>query len=573
MAEKLQNPLLDELIKLGKSNGGLTLDQVNNAIPQDITDSDLIDDIFAGLDEKGLLLDDKDEKQKINNEKKDIKKAAGKNRKMVQHENNVRSEDPIRHYLREIGKVDLLTADEEVALARQIELGERELEDAVLSTTILFDMLEPALQQLESGSMQVYDVINTAKMINSESGEREKNQIRLNKLTSAVAKAKEDLRKIDSSSESSENKKNKRTQVWERMVKVAGDVHLSRELIKRIANRVLASGDEYVTLINRLNKIGREYSLNWQELLKQCEMNKVDRNKSKTSGHQLTDSRAESCLKIKDEMQRAAEKIKKEFRVSPLEFMECYHAIEKANDMISTGKDALVQANLRLVVSIAKKYVNRGMHFFDLVQEGNIGLMKAVEKFDYNKGYKFSTYATWWIRQAITRSVADQGRTIRVPVHMIEQINKVVKEARYLLQSKGREPTPKEIAESLGWSVSKVKNIQSVAKEPISLEAPIGEDDDSLLGDFIEDKDADNPAHLTSYTLLKEHLEQVLKTLPEREQEVVRLRYGLVDGYHHTLEEVGYRFNVTRERIRQIEAKALRRLRHPTRLRILKDFI
>ncbi len=318
----------------------------------------------------------------------------------------------------------------------------------------------------------------------------------------------------------------------------------------------------------------RKLKINSMKELRQLGRDLATRSKAQA----IEDSLEMTSDQIKDEIkelqltEKELRSIEYDFECSIDQILDCVKNIEYGQRILKNAKDRLIKANLRLVVSIAKKYTNRGLQFFDLVQEGNIGLIKAVEKFEYMKGFKFSTYATWWIRQAITRSISDQARTIRVPVHMIEQINKVVRESRVLMQSLGREPTDKEIADHLNWPESKVKNVKSVAREPISLETPVGEEEDSVLSDFIEDKDAENPANQTAFVMLQDKIKELLSELPEREQEVLRMRFGLDDGYALTLEEVGLYFDVTRERIRQIEAKALRRLRFPTRSKKLKDW-
>jgi RNA polymerase primary sigma factor len=342
--------------------------------------------------------------------------------------------------------------------------------------------------------------------------------------------------------------------IAERLVGVARRIRAIQKEMRRVEKRLRISSPRDLKSIVRRLPLSAE-----RERLEKSTGMGVDRVRELLRLHQTNEKRLLRYEKV--------------FENKIEDILAMADEIDRGRIMMKEAKDKLIKANLRLVVSIAKKYTNRGLHFFDLVQEGNIGLIKAVEKFEYRKGYKFSTYATWWIRQTITRSISDQARTIRVPVHMIEQINKVMRESRQLMQVLGREPSDEEVAEKLGWATGRVKAVKSVAREPISLETPIGEEEDSLLGDFIEDKEVESPSNMTAFRLLQEQLESVLTTLPPREQEVLKMRFGLEDGYSLTLEEVGLYFNVTRERIRQIEAKALRRLRHPTRSRRLKDYL
>jgi len=498
-------------------------------------------------------------------------------KKLVYSEKDTAIDDPIRLYLREIGKESLLTAEQEVSLSKQMEEGENIIKGVIKNSGLVLPELFSLVQKIYT-KVDPRELDLSKKEISEFLAERRRlTQYYRDQLKDVVPvlKAYIELKK--------------------KVVSVGGDVLTDETLLKKrkallnVVKKLDIHQDEILQLSDKFTTASRKIKSNRREQVK------IERRLRVSSLRELRNmgrclAISEERKKIENDLQLPADVIKEkirqiqitekklksleiEFENSIDDILVMAEEISRGKLMMKTAKDRLIKANLRLVVSIAKKYTNRGLHFFDLVQEGNIGLIKAVEKFEYRKGYKFSTYATWWIRQAITRSISDQARTIRVPVHMIEQINKVVRESRQLMQVHGREPTDEEVAERLGWSVLRVKSVKNVAREPISLETPIGEEEDSLLGDFIEDKDIENPASQTAFKLLQEQLQGVLETLPPREQEVLKMRFGLEDGYSLTLEEVGLYFNVTRERIRQIEAKALRRLRHPKRSRRLKDYI
>ena len=538
-AQEKLNERIRVLIRLSKEQGFLTYKDINKSLPEGVNNPDEIENVITILQNLEVEILDDSEVENFKARKEETEE------KEVRSSQNDILDDPVRMYLKQMGQVPLLTREEEVAISKRIENAEQRAQDALFSTALTLEYQNDIVRKLLNREER-FDRVVLDKKIES----REAYFNSLPKLLEQAHKLGERIYAAwDSQLEAEKAKKeSNRKRAVTRMKKYEKELRLT---LRKYCLKLKIFED----FLKDLNPIYREL----KDLHEDLEaVGKVTTRRRKKVNVPAIEKRLEA--------------IKTEFKIEPGELMELIREVRTGMREAHKAKTEMVEANLRLVISIAKKYTNRGLSFLDLIQEGNMGLMKAVEKFEYRRGYKFSTYATWWIRQAITRSIADQARTIRIPVHMIETLNKVMQVQKQLLQELGHEPTAEEVAEEMNLPLERVQSIMKMAQQPISLQSPVGDSDDTNFGDFIEDKGAENPYDMTAYSLLREKITDVLDSLTPRERRVLSLRFGLVDGYSRTLEEVGKQFKVTRERIRQIEAKALRKMRHPTRIRQLHGF-